>query len=77
MLDKIIILHYAGDIKPWNFYHISQALSMYWKEIIKRKKWWTILVNAVLLGAWKVYIYCKIWVVVAKIRLFIGQYKVK
>lgn len=77
MLDKIVILHYAGDIKPWNFYHISQASSMYWKEIIKRKKWWTILVNAVLLGAWKVYIHCKIWVVVAKMRLFIGKYKAK
>ena len=57
-MDKIVILHYAGNVKPWKFYYIyelSKAVIPYWKEVALQGKWLSIIKVSVLYGAWLLY----------------------
>ena len=56
--NNVVVLHYAGYQKPWNFIcikELSETVRPYWKEVFLQGRWLSIIEVSVLYLIWLVY----------------------
>ena len=56
--DDVVVLHYAGYQKPWNFIcikELSAAVRPYWKEVFLQGRWFSIIKVTFLYLIWLIY----------------------
>ena len=71
-IEKIAILHYAGNLKPWEFYSIhslSKAAIPYWREVALQGKWFAVIKIVVLYALWLIYYKTGIYRIIRKVLL--------